>query len=371
MEKPVIILGGGIWGSLLALRLKEVLPHVPFRLYEETSTLGNHESISFPESDCKEAMPWLRKMITHSWKQHHVKAPKFERWLTESYHLIDSGKIHEVVTSTLDADNLRLNNMMTPEFAIQEGAFVIDTRPECYFSKSGYRKNLVLDVELTEPHHLIAPVIFDGNAENRENSRVLSYYPLSETRILIKDHWFSDNRQINLNEMRNTLMETLSHKNWKVSKVIREESNVSEVPMSPPMIREEGRVISLAGIFHDLTGSSIPMAVSLIDQMVKTSFRYGELREVVKKFRSHAEIDRQFLRFLNRLLIEQKQQQVFEVLYKQSAPLIERFSRGNLKVIDRYKILAGKSNYEVGHLLKSIKLSNVFTLTRLSNTTAT
>lgn len=260
---------------------------------------------------------------------------------------------------------------MTPEFAIHEGAFVIDTRPECHFSKTGYRKNLILDVELTEAHHLIAPVIYDGSAENKEHSRVLSYFPLSEKRVLIKDYWFSDNRQINLNEMRNSLIDTLSQKNWKIAKVLREESHVTEVPMSPPIIREEGRVINLAGIFHDTTGSSMSMAVSLIDQMVKTSFRYGELREVVKRFRNKSEINRQFLRFLNRLLIEQKQQQVFEVLYKQPIPLIERFSRGNLKVIDRYKILAGKSNYEVGHLLKSLKLSNVFTLTRLSNTTAT
>lgn len=371
MEKPVIILGGGVWGSFLALRLKEALPHIPFRLYEESSSLGNHELVSFPESDCKEAMDWLRPLISHSWKVQHVKTSKYERWVTDSFHLIGPGKIHEVVSAKLSGENLRLNNHMTPELAIQEAAFVIDTRPECYFAKTGFRKNLTLDVELAEPHHLIAPVIFDGLADHREHSRALSYLPLSEKRLLIKDHWYSDNRHINLNEMRNSIMDTLSQKNWKVGKVLREESSVTEVPMSPPVIREEGRVINLAGIFHDTTGSSLPMAVSLIDQMVKTSFRFGELREVVKSFRNKAEIDRQFLRFLNRLLIEQKQQQIFEILYKQPVPLIERFSRGNLKVIDRYKILAGKSNYEVGHLLKSLKLSNVFTLARLSNNTAT
>lgn len=370
MEKPVIILGGSIWGSLLAMRLKEVLPHVPFRLYEENSTLGNHESISFRESDCKEAIGWLRPLISHSWKLQHVKSSKFERWITDPYHYIDAKKFHEVVEKSLDAENLRLNNMMSPEFAIQEGSFVIDTRSECYFSKSGFKKSLTLEVELATEHHLIAPVVFDNHLDGKESARYISYYPLDSHTLLIKDFWFSDNRQLNLNEMRNSLLETLAAKGWKISKVTREENSVTELPLVPPMIREEGRVISLAGLFHDTTGSSLTMATTLIDQMVKTSFRYGELKEVVKKFRKQMEIDRQFLRFMNRLLIEQKQHQVFEVLYKQSFPLIERFSRGNLKVIDRYKIIAGKSNYEVGHLLKSVKLSNVFTLTRLTNNTA-
>lgn len=371
MEKPVIILGGGIWGSLLAMRLKEVLPHIPFRLYEEHSTLGNHESISFRESDCPEAMPWLRPLISHSWKQHHLKCEKSERWVTDPYHYIDSKKFHEEVLAKLGPDNLRLSNLMSPEFAIQEASFVIDARNECYFAKTGFKKSLILEVELQDEHHLIAPVLFDNHVEKKEFSRHLSYYPLSSNTLLIKDFWYSDNRLLNLNEMRNSLVDTLAMKGWKISRVIKEITNVTHVPMSPPVIREEGRVISLNGIFHDTTGPSIAMATSLIEQMVKTSFRYGELKEVVKKFRNKMEIDRQFLRFMNRLLIEQKQQQVFEVIYKQPSPLIERFSRGNLKVIDRYKILAGKSNYEVGHLLKSVKLSNVFTLSRLSNNTAT
>jgi lycopene beta-cyclase len=371
MEKPVIILGGGIWGSLLALRLKEALPHIPFKLYEESSTLGHHESISFRESDCRAAMPWLRPLITHSWKQHHVKCATFEKWITEPYHHIEAARIHEVLSETLDQDNLRLNNMMSPEFAIQEGSFVIDARTECYFSNAGFKKTLSLEVELMEDHHLIAPVIFDGTIDPRDQCRHLSYFPLASNRLLIKDFWYSSNRQLNLNEMRNTLMETLTQKGWKIQKVLREESYVIEVPMSPPVVREEGRVIKLAGLFHDTTGSTITMATTLIDQMVKTSFRFGELKEVVKKFRKQAEMDRQFLRFMNRLLIEQKQHQVFEVLFKQDTSLIERFSRGNLSVLDRYKILAGKSNYEVGYLLKSIKLSNVFTMARLTNNTAT
>lgn len=371
MEKPVIILGGGIWGCLLALRLKEKLPQVEFKIYEETSTLGNHESLSFRESDCKSAMPWLRPFISQSWMLQNIKGQNLDRWLTEPVHYIEAGKMHEILLQNVSAENIKLNNLMTPEFAIQEASFVIDTRNICHYSKFGFRKSLSLDVELVNDHHLIAPVSYDGTSSVKDHTRHLSYFPLGSNRLLIKDIWFSESRQMNLNEMRNELTESLGKRGWKISRVLREESSVTEVPLTSPVVREEGRVISLAGLFHDLTGANLPMAVELIDQMIITSFRFGELKEVVKKYRREKEIDRQFLRFLNRLLIEQKQHQVFDVIYKQPTPLIERFSRGNLKVIDRYKILAGKSNYEVGHLLKSIKLSNVFTLSRMPNSSTT
>ena len=66
MEKPVIILGGGLLGTFLAYRLKEVPPEVDFKLYEESSTLGNHQHCSFRSSDCDSSLKWLRPLIAHS-----------------------------------------------------------------------------------------------------------------------------------------------------------------------------------------------------------------------------------------------------------------------------------------------------------------
>jgi hypothetical protein len=301
---------------------------------------------------------------------YNVKGRGFDRWITEPVHHIEAGKLHDYIVEKLDSSNIKLNNIMTPEFALQEGAFVIDVRSQCYFKNSGFKKNLVLEVEVMDEHHLIAPVLHDGNLSVKGHGRQLSYFPLDKKRLLITDSWYSENRLLNLHEMRNVVLEVLSVKGWKLGKVIRESAYVSEIPLSPPAINEERYVINLRGLFHDTTGSTISMATELIEQMVNTSFRYGELKEVVRNFRREKEIDRQFLRFLNRLLIKQKQHQVFDIIYKQNFSLIERYSRGQVRAVDRYRILAGKSNYEVGHLLKSLKLSNVFTLTRMSNSSA-
>jgi lycopene beta-cyclase len=366
MDKPVVILGGGIWGSLLAYRLKQAHPQLSFKLYEQSSVLGSHKSCSFRENDCPEAMKWIQPLISQSWAQHQIKFKKFEKWVTDPYHLIDSRKLHEVVSAFLGKEILELNNKMSAELALQDAAFVIDARNICHYKKTGYRKFLSMELELIEEHNLIAPVILDEVVTKKAIFRNLQYLPLGPKTLLVKDFWYSDDKNSNFNEMKDAFNETIALKGWKVKRVLREDSGQSEIPTSAPSFRQEGRVINLAGIFHDVSGCSVPMATKLIDRMVQTSFRFGELREVVSTFRKEHEMDRQFLRFLNRLLIEQKQHQVFEVIYNQSYSLIERFSSGKLNLIDRYRIILGKSNYKLHHLLRSIVSLPNYKLSKIS-----
>lgn len=359
MEKPVIILGGGVWGSLLAWRLKETLPHVRFRLYEESSMLGNHRTCTFRETDCGEAIKWLRPLISKSWTHHHIKFPKFEKWITSSYHLMQPKQLHEYVSARL-GDDLRLNNTLTPEFALKEGDFVIDTRNSCHYKKSGFKKHLSLHIEISEDHNLIAPVIFDGGVTQKERFRNISYFPMTERSLIVSDTWYSENQKIDIDEMRRALCDTIYAKGWRISKIIREESGFTVFPISSPVIREEGRVISLAGLFHETTGCSMGSATELIDKMVATSFRFGELKEVVKTFRKENESDREYLRYLNRQLIEQKHHQLFEAIYAQSNPLLERFSKGKLSYLDRSRITLGQSHLKLGGLLNMVLQTNLY-----------
>lgn len=336
MDRPVIIIGGGVVGSLLAYRLKEVLPQVQVKLYEASSTLGQHQMISFRQSDCEKA--WIKPFITASWDKHHVRFKKMEKIITNPYHLIDSKKLHEVVSNKLGSD-LKLNNKIPLELALQESAFVIDTRNECHYKKMGYKKVLTLEIELEEDHNLIFPVVVDEIIEKKEIYRNISYFPLTNRSILLKDQWYSDNKKLELDEMRSSLLSTIKDKNWKIKKVIREEHAVVAVPTTSPTFHQEGRVISLAGLFPETTASSIQSITKLIDEMVSTSFRYGELREIVSKFRKSEEHTQNFFRTLNRQLIEEKKDSVIEKIYNQPYSLIERFSKGNLNFFDRSRIV--------------------------------
>lgn len=341
MNKPVIILGGGLWGCLLAYKLKESLPEVDFILYEESSMLGRHEAWTFRESDCPKALKWLKPLISKSWHEHRVKLGQGEKAYHNPFHLIDSRHLHELLLEKLPAQAIRLNNRLRAGLALQESSFVIDTRDICHFKKAGYKKYLTVEIELQHDHGVVAPVLFNKNVKNKDGSRVFSYFPLSSKVLLINDYWFSSSKVLNVEQMREALNETMTYLGWKVKKIIREESGVTVVPTSEPLFRQEGRVINLAGLFHDTTGSSIGHATRLIEKMVNTSFRFGELREVVNLYRSEIENDRKFLRYINKMLTEDKPGHLFEMVHEEPF-LLERFSRGELNFFDRSKIVLNK-----------------------------
>ena len=346
MEKPVIILGGGLIGGLLAYRMKMALPEVDFKLYQESSVLGDHELCSFRQSDCEESMGWMKPFINHSWDRHQIKFPRFHKWLMSPYHLIESQHFHDMIFKAIGPDRVKLSDTMDIELALREASFVIDTRNRCHYKKKGFRKFLYLDVELSEDHHLIAPVVFEGCLDKNGSARNFRYFPLGPRRLLVNDFWYSKNNQLHLSEMRLELSASLSQRGWKISRVIREDFGVSEVPISDPIILQEGRVINLASLFHDTTGCAIPLSTRLIDRMVQTSFRFGEIKEVVTKFRQEHEADKKFFRFLNRLLLEENQQ-IFEAIYQQPAQVLERFHRGKLNYLDRSRIIVGKSRSQL------------------------
>lgn len=342
MDKPVIILGGGLWGCLLAYKLRESLPEVDFLLYEESSTLGRHESWIFRESDSPEAMPWLRPLITKSWPAHRISSGSQEKICPHACHLIDSLRLHEFLLEKLTTQRIRFNNPLSARLALAESTFVIDTRNICHFKKSGFKQSLAWEIELMFPHHLMAPIL-------QSNEQGIQWIlPLSTNRVMIKEEIYSLHKVMDFDKRREALNRSILARGWRIEKVVREESGVMVIPITSPIYRQEGRVINLAGLFHDTTGSFLPHATKLIDRMVKTSFRFGELREVVGQYRREVENDQRFLRFFNRLLTEDKKGQLFGLVH-QDPHLLARFSRGQLTFLDRSKIVLGKiGRLEIG-----------------------
>lgn len=345
-NKPIIILGGGLWGSLLAYRLKMALPHIPFKLYERTSTLGGHESYTFHGSDIEPAAKvWLRPLITQTWSCHRVRFPKYEKVLKNSFHLIRSDQLHSIVSNTLSSENLCLNNEISASLALNEASFIIDTRNICGFEKCGYQKFLSLELELEQNHNLLEPVLMDSTISQRDKFRCIHYIPISENRIIIKDLRYSSHEELNLFEMKQDLLKIIDINDWKIKRVIREESGCRAMPISSPKYRQEGRVINLAGIFHDTTGCSIPLATRLIDKMVATSFRQGELKDVVSSFRKNSEGDRKFLRYLNKHLISshpEARHGLYQDIFQLPHSSVEGFLRGQLTFFDRSRIIFGR-----------------------------
>ena len=235
---------------------------------------------------------------------------------------------------------------------------MIDTRNLCHIREQAFKKYLIWEVHLADDHHLIAPIIFDAGCVQKDHFRKLHYMPTGPRNLIIKDEWFSDDKNINHEEMIRTLSETMKIKGWKINKVMREEIGMKPLPTISGIISEERRVINLSGLSNDLTGCSISGTTKLIDELVSTSFRYGEVKEVVKAFKAKRERNRKFLLYLNRQLIHHHHTSLFADIYSQPYPVLERFSKGTLSFFDRSRIALGHRSPLAGlfdfKMLKSI-----------------
>jgi lycopene beta-cyclase len=352
MEKPIIILGGGILGSLLAWKMKDTFPDLNFLLYEETSSLGGGGYCPFRETDCGLAFRWIKPLVSKSWSHYQVKLSNLDKWITSPYHLIQSKDFHEKVSVKL-GERLKLNNNLNPEFALKESNFVIDTRTNYFFRTTGFRKIISLHFETSDGHHLKAPVILDRSVDQKEKGRTVSYYPISERELLMTDTWLSYAPKIDVDEMRTLICETIHNKGWRINKIIREEYDVTKIPVLAPVLREEARVINLGGFIHDTTGCSISMAAELIERILATSFRLGELKKVVREYRSECEPNKKFLRGLNKQYLSGEGACLYEAIYSQPDQVIERYSRGMMNMTDRSRISILKSHFKVASLINT------------------
>ena len=342
-NKPVIILGGGLWGGLLAFRLAETLPMVNFILYEKNSNLGGNQTWFFHENELDvKALSWIYPLIDKSWDGHRVHFPGDSRSLGGKYHSISSKKFHQVILSSLQSKNLKLNNEIPIELAVREGSFVIDTRNICLIKNVAYQKCVGIEVELEMEHGLEQPIMLDAMVNQEDGYHFLSYFPLSSRVLLVRDTRYSKDQNLNSSEIKSEMGKRLKAKGWTINKILREENKISPIPLSTPFIREEGRIVSLGGIFHDSTGHALPDAVKLIDLMVRSSFRFGELKTIVSNFRRKKENQRIFFRLWNRFVFESNDPhdsyKMFQKIYQLPDPVIQKFNCGELDLWDKSRI---------------------------------
>lgn len=339
-EKPVIIIGGGLWGTLLALRIRECLPHVAIRLYEPSSQLGEKLSVSFHESDVsKEALKWLSPFISRRWDNFEVSFPKYTKRNEHMLCTMEPAHFHAVAREKLGSNTVFLNRDITPEEAMKEGAFVIDTVARGYYKGLGYQKTHGLIVKLIHPHRVTSPVTMDASVEQKNGFRYIQVLPLDEDRLLLKDVRFSTDPLIYHEDFEPDLLREAHQKRWLIGDILERETEFRKIPREYCDQFCEGRVIRLDGFVHDITGDALPDAVRLIDRMVETSFRLGELKVVMKNYMEERKSRRRYLRIMNRMLYQAKtpcreRYQFFQSLHSMPPLIREKFYKGDLELTD-------------------------------------
>lgn len=78
----LILLGGGLANSLIALRLRALRPELRLLLVEGGPVLGARHTWSFFDTDVSpEQRGWLQPLIVHRWPGYSVRFPGKERRL--------------------------------------------------------------------------------------------------------------------------------------------------------------------------------------------------------------------------------------------------------------------------------------------------
>src|ERR1017187_8294678 len=178
MRYDVAIAGGGLAGSLLLWRLKQVKPHLKVMLVEQGSKIGGDQTWGFHENDISaKQRDWLRPLVSSEWSGYEVRFPKSNRKLNSKYSAILSMDF-DIKMRERHADSILLNteiDKLEPlKIHLKNGkiigaACVIDALelPEKKMNGLIYRKFLGLDVRLSQPHGLEQPVLIDGTCDQK------------------------------------------------------------------------------------------------------------------------------------------------------------------------------------------------------------
>ena len=101
----VLLVGGGLASSLVALRLKRSRPDLRIIMLERDARIGGEHTWCHFATDVAPAISeWLGPLIVHDWAGYDVRFPTHRRSLTTHYRAITSGRLHTVMSELLGED---------------------------------------------------------------------------------------------------------------------------------------------------------------------------------------------------------------------------------------------------------------------------
>ncbi len=374
MRADIVLVGGGLANSLIALRLRTLRPDVGVLLLEKDDELGGRHTWSFHADDLTETQhAWVAPLVARSWPRHEVRFPAFSRSLESTYLSITSESLRTVVMAAL-GDRGRLGVAVTALSAggvvLGDGARitasgVIDGRgdPGRGQLELGFQKFLGQTLALEAPHGLAGPILMDATVPQKDGFRFVYTLPFGERHLLVEDTRYSDTPGLAKDELRGEIKAYAQRSGWRIRGVEGEEEGSLPIVLSGDIEAfwdDSGPGIPRSGmraaLFHQTTGYSLPEAVSLADAIAESRDLGSPALYALTRKRSREAWRRgRFFRLLNRMLYRaaepERRYRVLEHFYRLPEPLIARFYAGGLTWRDRIRVLSGRPPVPVGKAL--------------------
>jgi lycopene beta-cyclase len=373
----VVLVGGGLANSLIALRLRTLRPEVEVLLLEQDERLGGRHTWSFHAADLTpEQHTWVAPLVAHSWPRQEVRFPAYSRFLESGYYSITSESLRAVVEKALREGvrtGVQVTGLCDTDVALGDGTrvaagAVVDGRgdPGRGHLELGFQKFLGQTLALDAPHGLGGPVLMDATVPQEDGFRFLYTLPFGERRLLVEDTRYSDTPGIERDAMRRAIEAYASSQGWGVRRVEGEEEGSLPIVLSgdieafwdsggPGVPRSGMR----AALFHPTTGYSLPEAVRLADAIAASSdLRSPALYALTRDRSREAWKHGRFFRLLNRMLYRaakpEGRYRVLEHFYRLPEPLVGRFYAGRLTFRDKIRVLSGRPPVPVGRALLAL-----------------
>ncbi|MEO0799069.1 MAG: lycopene beta-cyclase CrtY [Pseudomonadota bacterium] len=371
----VILVGGGLSAGLIADRLAALRPELSILILEGADKIAGNHTWSFHQSDVTPDQDrWLTPFKSAAWDGQTVHFPSFDRHINTGYRSVSSERFRDRV---MQLPNVRVETRapiteMTDTSVTQSGGQSYAARCviDCRGAKGlaglavGYQKFFGLEVTLREPHGLTAPVIMDARVDQHDGYRFVYLLPFSATRLLIEDTYYADTIDIDGDRLAERCRAYAKTRGWTIDEVIRTEIGVLPILLDGRLetlwpetdgntwangtdTTRPARAGMRAGLFHQTTGYSLPLAARVADALaVLPRLTTANAHRTIRAISQETWRRQSYFRLLNRTMFlagePQNRRRIFNRFYKLGQPLIERFYAGQPTRFDQARLLTGK-----------------------------
>ncbi len=365
-EHDYLLVGGGLQNALIALAVRTQQPHARIAMVERGGAPGGNHTWCFHAGDVLSAScSWIDPLVVARWSGYDVAFPSLSRSLASPYACVSSARLAECVERALAEPGCELLLHTTAlevgeqHVVVRDGSgvqrtlhatAVIDARGPDHSCDvdCGWQKFVGHELELVSPHGLAQPTLMDATVPQRDGFRFMYVLPLTATRVLVEDTYFSNSAYVDVDDLRNEIDGYVRARGWLVRERVREEVGVLPLPwdVAAPSVSAP-LVAGYAGNwFHPVTGYSFPIAARLATTIAAcpASELYGPA--LVGLATAHTR-QLAFAARLNHMLFHwfapDQRYHVLERFYRRlPEATIQRFYALDLTSMDRARILVGR-----------------------------